>query len=125
MFSGNGTGAIVMKGNSYDPILLIGEASQGFGLNYWQVTQGGWSGYGNWVSFALVDNLTTDRGYEALSAKQGKILNDKITPDSGSGAPTTATVGIVGKIYVDTDTDTAYMCTKVSGGEYTWKQITA
>ena len=71
-----------------------------------------------------VKDLTSTTTYP-LAANQGKILNDKITPSTGSGAPTTATVGIVGKIYVDTDTDTAYMCTKVSGGEYTWKQITA
>lgn len=60
-----------------------------------------------------------------LAASQGKALNDKITPSSGSTAPTTATVGILGKIYIDTLTDNAYMCTKVSSGTYTWKQITS
>ena len=60
-----------------------------------------------------------------LAASQGKVLNDKITPSSGSTAPTTATVGILGKIYIDTSTDNAYMCTKVESGTYTWKKITA
>ena len=75
----------------------------------------------------LTDNLdySGSAGYNALDARQGKVLNDKITPDSGSGAPTTSTVGILGKIYIDTDTDNAYMCTKVDNGTYTWKQITA
>ena len=39
--------------------------------------------------------------------------------------PTPATVGILGKIYIDTSTDNAYMCTKVESGTYTWKKITA
>lgn len=75
----------------------------------------------------VVDNLTSTSTNNPLSAKQGKELNDKITPTSGSGAPTTSTVGILGKIYVDTATDTAYMCTKVDSviPEYTWKQITS
>lgn len=74
----------------------------------------------------VIDRLT-DAGTnnKALSAGQGYVLDQKITPLSGSGAPTTATEGILGKIYIDTDTDTAYMCTKVDNGSYTWKQITA
>lgn len=75
----------------------------------------------------VVDNLTSTSTNNPLSAKQGKELNDKITPTSASGAPTTSTVGILGKIYIDTATDTAYMCTKVDSAipEYTWKQITS
>lgn len=75
----------------------------------------------------VVNNLTSTSTTSPLSANQGKVLNDKITPTSGSGAPTTSTVGILGKIYIDTDTDTAYMCVKAdtTTPEYTWKQITA
>lgn len=73
----------------------------------------------------VVDGLSSTSTGGALSANQGKVLNDKITPGSGSGAPTTSTVGTLGKIYIDTSTDTAYMCTKVDGSTYTWKQITA
>lgn len=73
------------------------------------------------------NNLTTTTSGYVLDARQGKALNDKITPDSGSGAPTTATVGTFGKVYIDTSTDAAYICTKVDTSipEYTWKQITA
>lgn len=51
----------------------------------------------------------------------------QITPLSGSAAPTTATVGVLGKIYIDTSTATAYMCVEVDDvtPSYTWKQITA
>lgn len=76
--SGYGMGAIIMDGDPSKPILLFNESSQGFGLNYWQVGGDGYYGSGKWVSFALVDNLTTDHGYEALSAKQGKVLKDSI-----------------------------------------------
>lgn len=42
---------------------------------------------------------------------------------SGASAPTSSTVGYVGKLYVD-DSGNAYICTGVSGSTYTWKQIT-
>ena len=71
------------------------------------------------------NNLTSTDTIYPLSANQGKVLNDKITPSSGSGAPTTSTAGELGKIYIDTSTNEAYMCTAVSGSTYTWKQITA
>ena len=72
----------------------------------------------------IANNLTTTVWTKPLSAVQGKVLNEKITPNSNSGVPTTSTVGELGKIYIDTSTDTAYMCVKVSGSTYTWKQIT-
>lgn len=84
-----------------------------------------WNIYSALDDESIVDDLNHSTTYYVLSANQGKVLNDKITPISGSGAPTTATVGILGKIYIDTDTDTAYMCVKVSSGVYTWKKITA
>lgn len=46
------------------------------------------------------------------------------TTTSGSGAPTTATTGTIGSIYIDTSAEEAYMCVKKSGSTYTWKQIT-
>lgn len=39
---------------------------------------------------------------------------------TGSGAPTTATVGAVGALYMDTDTGTLYKCTAVADGAHTW-----
>lgn len=38
----------------------------------------------------------------------------------GSGAPTTATEGAVGCLYMDTDTGNLYKCTSVADGVYTW-----
>lgn len=50
-----------------------------------------------------------------------------VDPALGSSAPTAATVGRLGQIYVDTSTATAYMCTAIDTTvpSYTWKQITA
>lgn len=50
-----------------------------------------------------------------------------VDPTTDSSAPTTATVGRLGQIYIDTSTATAYMCVAVDTvtPAYTWKQITA
>lgn len=50
-----------------------------------------------------------------------------VDPTTGSSAPTTATVGRLGQIQIDTTTATAYMCVAVDTvtPAYTWKQITA
>ena len=96
-----------------------------------RVVQGNRSGGGQTIERSLLtsqhvkNNLTSTDTIFPLSANQGKVLNDKITPSSGASAPTTSTTGELGKIYIDTSTDSAYMCTKVSGSTYTWKQITA
>lgn len=47
-------------------------------------------------------------------------LYDKI----GTGAPTTATVGAVGEIYVDDATGLSYECTVVADPLYTWVAFT-
>lgn len=50
-----------------------------------------------------------------------------VDPTTDSSAPTTATVGRLGQIYVDSSTATAYMCVAVDDvtPSYTWKAITA
>ena len=50
-----------------------------------------------------------------------------VDPTTDSSAPTTATVGRLGQIQIDTTTNTAYMCVAVDNvtPAYTWKQITA
>ena len=50
-----------------------------------------------------------------------------VDPTTDSSAPTTATVGRLGQIYIDTSTATAYMCVAADTAtpSYTWKQITA
>lgn len=44
----------------------------------------------------------------------------QIPATPGSGAPTTATEGAVGCLYMDTDTGNLYKCTSVADGVYTW-----
>lgn len=41
----------------------------------------------------------------------------------GKGAPTSATEGAVGDLYMDTDTGAVYKCTGVADGAYTWEPI--
>lgn len=42
---------------------------------------------------------------------------------TGGGAPTTATEGAVGCLYMDTGTGDMYKCTAVENGVYTWVQV--
>lgn len=44
---------------------------------------------------------------------------------TGTGAPTTATVGRVGDLYTATATGKGYRCTAVSGSTYTWEELGA
>ena len=50
-----------------------------------------------------------------------------VDPTTDSSAPTTATVGRLGQIFIDTTNAAAYMCVAVDTvtPSYTWKQITA
>lgn len=48
-------------------------------------------------------------------------VNDYVI--KGTGAPTTATVGTVGKLYEDTTNGKLYQCTAVSGSTYTWEEV--
>lgn len=41
----------------------------------------------------------------------------------GNGAPTSATEGAIGCLYMDTDTGNLYKCTGVDNGSYSWKGI--
>lgn len=87
-----------------------------------------WDGFQNYVNninAEIVDSLTSNDSLRPLSANQGKVLKDLI--DSliikGSGAPTTSTVGTVGKLYEDTTNGDLYQCTAVSGSTYTWEAV--
>lgn len=73
----------------------------------------------------VVNNLTSTSSSAPLSARQGKVLKDLIDSliISGSGAPTTATVGTVGQLYEDTTNGDLYQCTAVSGSTYTWEEV--
>ena len=41
----------------------------------------------------------------------------------GAGAPTTETIGEIGKFYVDTTSGTSYQCTSIVDGVYTWVKL--
>lgn len=111
--------------DNYRGAYAVNDSNQALSYLYFQVDKNGDNGVKyRWITY-VIDSLNNNNSDNALSAKQGKVLNEKITPSAASGVPTTATEGILGKIYIDTDTDTAYMCTKVDNGSYTWKQITA
>lgn len=75
----------------------------------------------------IEDNLTSTSTVYPLSANQGKVLKDLIDGlvISGAGAPTTSTVGTVGKLYEDTTNGKLYQCTAVNGSTYTWTEIGA
>jgi hypothetical protein len=42
---------------------------------------------------------------------------------TGSGAPSAATVGIVGLFYMDSDTGDVYKCVAAADGVYTWGRV--
>ena len=75
----------------------------------------------------VLDSLTSSSTWNPLSANQGKVLKGLIDglAISGAGAPTTSTVGTVGKLYEDTTNGKLYICTAVSGSTYTWAEVGA
>lgn len=87
----------------------------------------------SWVlrNTMVIDSLTSTDTSSPLSANQGKVLNGKIDGriKTGSGAPTTATVGTVGLLYEDTTNGKLYQCTAIVPGTdpdpdtYTWGKV--
>lgn len=73
---------------------------------------------------APVDALGSTSSVSALSANQGRVLKDLI--DSlvikNAGAPTTSTVGTVGKLYEDTTNGDLYICTDATN-PYVWEEV--
>ena len=68
---------------------------------------------------------TKDKGDKFL--KNGSDGLEWATLDTalnGTTAPTNATVGSLGQIYVDTVANEGYVCTNINSGVYTWKRIT-
>lgn len=78
------------------------------------------SGYNN-SNYRLLTGL-----YDPQNAHDA-ATKGYVDPTTDSSAPTTATVGRLGQIQIDTTTATAYMCVAVDTvtPAYTWKQITA
>lgn len=96
-----------------------------------------WGGRKTWQDlFAKVRSVTltglstasdsvvsaTDTVLTAIGKLQSQVSkNTQKAYLSGTGAPSTSTVGSVGQRYVNTSTSDEYICEEVSGGTYTWK----
>ena len=101
-------------------------------LYYGIQSDGNFDGYKN-LATRVVDNLTSTSTTNALSANQGKTLKALVDgiSQSGSGAPTTSTVGTVGQLYQDTTNGKLYICTAIVPGTdpdpdtYTWTEVGA
>lgn len=79
------------------------------------------------LSGTVQNNLISTSGTMPLAANQGRVLKGLIDSIAirGAGAPTTSTVGTVGKLYEDTTNGKLYICTAVSGSTYTWEEVGA
>lgn len=107
--------------------------------NYGAIALGAYSGGDNMAQGEM--NIGTSATYLGYNNSNYRLLtglydpqnaHDAATkgyvdPTTDSSAPTTATVGRLGQIQIDTTTATAYMCVAVDTVTpvYTWKQITA
>lgn len=55
-----------------------------------------------------------------LSDSQAPLFT---VPIFDSGLPTTSTVGYLGQLYINTDTDEIFICTDISGSTYIWASL--
>lgn len=113
------------KGQTYRRILKFDYADNI--IRVWTVTENGGSSGGNagiLTSADVINDLVTTSNNKPLSATQGKTLKDLI--DSlvvkNAGAPTTSTVGTVGKLYEDTTNGKLYICTDATN-PYVWEEV--
>lgn len=93
-----------------------------------------WGGRKTWQSLptgvlaTLLTGLSTSTGGtisaddNVLTAfgKLQKQITDTLPPIRSTGAPTTATVGVIGQEYINTSNGDVYRCIDVSDGQYTW-----
>ena len=68
-----------------------------------------------------ISNASTDTQYPSAKCVYDYLLTKQSSAQTGSSAPTTATVGEVGQLYI-TSVGDIYMCT-VASTTYTWVQI--
>ena len=112
--------AIIVLGRNWD-----GVYQKQTHLSVYSVLAGSGTAVGYWSAYDVINNLESTSPVNPLSANQGKALKDLI--DSlvikNAGAPTTSTVGTVGKLYEDTTNGKLYICTAASGGTYTWVEV--
>lgn len=121
-----------------------GNASYSTQIGYFaRATSNGGIALGSYSSASAVGEMnigstSTNYGYNSSNYRLLTGLYDPqsahdaatkgyVDPTADSSAPTTATVGRLGQIQIDTTTATAYMCVAVDTvtPAYTWKQITA
>lgn len=121
------------NGNNVKQVLAINNPYDNGGMIFrYEVSQG--ASYSKHVLDVddVQDYLTSTQTNKPLSAKQGKVLNDKIEGrvKTNAGAPTTATVGTVGQVLEDTANGKLYICTAVDNTDpqnivYTWTEVGA
>lgn len=133
---GSYTSVLVFKssqdGQNDSSTFLFGRSTNSDTYMYYGIKNDGQQAYGSdQTRFLLTpfvrNNLTSSNPEQVLSANQGRVLKDLIDSlvISGTGAPTTSTVGTVGKLYEDTTNGDLYICTAVSGSTYTWEEVGA
>ena len=107
-----GTGSIALGCYSGSSSLAAGEMNIGSSNTSY--------GYNN-SNYRLLSGV-----YDGQSAHDAATVG-QITPTTDSSAPTTATVGRLGQIFIDTTNADAYMCVAVDSvtPSYTWKKINA
>lgn len=115
--------AVAIGSNAYanaDRSIALGPNSQTSAIGEMNIGSTLTNAYKN-TQYRLLSGL-----YDGQSAHDAVTVG-QITPLSDSSAPTTATVGRLGQIFIDTTNADAYMCVAVDSvaPSYTWKKITA
>ena len=116
-----GEGAVVDTNSLHSVALGAGTWASGRGVISAKM-RGGYAGQGyNGTDYHLLTGLydgQSDHDAVNLSQLNGRVIQN-------AGAPTTSTVGTVGKLLEDTTNGKLYICTAVSGSTYTWGEVGA
>lgn len=86
---------------------------------YTSASESTWYAQQNALTFDSTPTLNSTN--PITSGGVATALEDLPKALTGSGAPTTSTVGVVGQMYVNTTDGSIYACSAVSGSTYTWK----
>lgn len=72
------------------------------------------------ISTSTGGTISADDNVLTAFGKLQKQITDTLPPIRSTGAPTTATVGVIGQEYINTSNGDVYRCTSISGSNYTW-----